>query len=259
MKGMILMSDIITEDKAYKIVEEFLEEILSEDRDIIALYVIGSLGGGYYRPGQSDIDTIIIVRDDTFITQKQIDEIADKYHRKYDIPKGFGSVLIRISELSPPYLKSEIDEFEFTIEIARLKTQGKAIYGLIEIEDIKMPSKKDFIKDALIMEHWFDKEFGYPIFDKLQITGCVNCILGYIRRYLIIEKNIFEFNKFKTIDIYLQNNPPILNNRAFEFINYKLNNKTNDTQEDLYMLRACGIDFRDFFNTRLLGVNKYSL
>lgn len=249
------MGDVISEEKALEIVNEFLAEILSEEKGILALYVIGSLGGGYYRPGQSDIDTVIIVCDDAAISQERVDKIAEKYQQKYNVPKGFGSVMIREFELLPPYVKSELEEFEFTIEIARLKTQGKAIYGSIKIDDIAMPTKGDFIKDALIMEHWFGKEFGYPMFDKLQITGCINCILGSLRRYLIIESNIFEFNKFKTIDTYLQNNPPLVNDKAFEFIRKKLNFEIDGNQEDLLMLRSCGIKFRDCFNQSLLNVD----
>lgn len=253
------MNDVISEEKALNIVHEFLAEILKVEIGVLALYVIGSLGGGYYRPGQSDIDTVIIVRNDAVITQKQIDTIADKYQQKHKVPKGFGSVMIRELELSPPYTKSELEEFEFTIEIARLKTQGKAIYGSINIENIKMPTKDDFIKDALIMEHWFGKEFGYPMFDKLQITGCVNCILGWLRRYLIIEKNIFEFNKFKTIDVYMRNTPPIINEEVFNFIRKKLNDEVVGEQEDLLMLRTCGIKFRDYLNLKLLNLDSRTL
>lgn len=161
--------------------------------------------------------------------------------------------------MSPPYTKSIVDEFEFTIEIARLKTQGKAIYGIINMDNIKMPAKDDFIKDALIMEHWFAKEFGYPMFDKLQITGCVNCILGILRRFLIIEKGIFEFNKFKTIEVYLQSNPPIVNQKAFDIIHKYINNETVWDQGDLSQLRNCGIEFRDYFNRMLLNTDSHIL
>ena len=118
-----------------------------------------------------------------------------------------------------------------------------------------MPAKADFIKDALIMENWFHKEFGYPMFDKLEMTGCVNSILMILRRYLIIEKNIFEFNKFKTIDAYLQNDPPIVDQQAFELVRRSLNNEAVESKEDLQLLQACGIQFRDYFNHMLLGID----
>lgn len=245
---------MITEAKAMEIVNGFLDEIRREDVGILALYVIGSLGGGYYRTGQSDIDTVIIVSNEAAITQKRMDEIAAKYWKNYSIPKGFGSIMIRLSELSPPYTKSETDEFEFTVEIARLKTQGKRIYGGINLDDVEMPSKEDFIKDAIIMEKWFAKEFGDPMFDKLQIVGCVNTILGCLRRYLMIEKRIFEFNKFKTIETYMCHEPPIVNKPVFDFIHKKLKDEVTGNDDDLYMLRMCGIQFRNYFNKRLLNL-----
>jgi len=253
------MDTVITESQAMGIVHEFLNEVRREDKDILALYLIGSLGGGYYRPGQSDIDTVIIVCDEAAITQKRMDKIAEKYWKNYNVPKGFGSIMIRLSELSPPYTKSETDEFEFTVEIARLKTQSKAVFGEINLDDVAMPSKEDFIKDAQIMEKWFAKEFGYPMFDKLQIAGCVNTILGCLRRFLMIEKRVFEFNKFLTIETYLHHEPPIVNVPVFDFIIRKLNNEVSGSDGDLQMLRKCGIEFRDFFNRRLLNLETSKL
>lgn len=73
------MTHVISEEKAFKIVQEFLTDILQISQDVLALYVIGSLGGGYYRPGQSDIDTAVIVRDNAAVTQEEIDQIAESY------------------------------------------------------------------------------------------------------------------------------------------------------------------------------------
>ena len=245
--------NMITQEKAMEIVQEFLAEIRRKEKGILALYVIGSLGGGYYRPGQSDIDTVIIVEDGAAITQKRMDRIAEKYRRKYDVPKGFGSVMIREAELAPPYTKSETDEFEFTVELARLKVQGKAVFGEINTDAIRMPFKEDFIRDAVIFEKWAAREFGYPGFEKLQIAGCVNSILMFLRRFLIIEKGVFEFNKFRMIDTYMRSEPPLVDERAFDFIQRKLRDEASGSKEDLLMLRACGARFRDYFNQALLG------
>lgn len=248
------MSSSISEEKAIEIVHKFLDEIRQEDSGVIALYLIGSLGGGYYRPGQSDIDTIIIVCDDAAITQKRMDEIAKKYWQSYKIPKGFGSIMIYLSELSPPYIKSEADDFEFTVEIARLKSQGKAVFGEINLDDIQMPSRDDFCKDALKMEKWFAKEFGYPMFEKLQIVGCVNTILGLLRRYLMIEKGVFEFNKFLTIESYMRNDPPLVDESIFNFIQKNLNEEVVGNDDDLHMLRKFGLQLQECLNRQLLNV-----
>ena len=247
------MRSVISEAKAMEIVHKFLRELRRKGDGILALYVIGSLGGGYYRPGQSDIDTVIIVADDAAITQERVNKIANKYWKRHRIPKGFGSVMIRLSELSPPYLKSETDEFEFTVELARLKTQGKAVFGGIDIDTISMPSREDFIKDGITFEKWADREFGDSMLNKLQITGCVNTIFMHMRRYLIIEKGVFEFNKFLTIEAYIRHAPPIVDEQAFEFIQKKLRDEVSGDDADLQMLRACGARFRAYFNRRLLN------
>lgn len=52
---------MITYEKAIKIAKEFAEKVQNMLKDnLLAVFAIGSLGSDYYRPGQSDIDTIII-------------------------------------------------------------------------------------------------------------------------------------------------------------------------------------------------------
>ncbi|MDR1465368.1 MAG: nucleotidyltransferase domain-containing protein [Oscillospiraceae bacterium] len=254
------MSKVITETRAMEIVEEFLTELRRGGaEDILALYVIGSLGGGYYRPGQSDIDTVILVRNGAGLTQARADEIAARYQKAYRVPKGFGSVLIHPAEMYPPYTKSETDEFEFTVEIARLKTQGKAVFGSVGLDAVPMPSRADFLRDVMIFERWSNRYFGAYPFQKIQFTGCVNSMLIFLRRWLIIEKNIFEFNKFRIIDAYLASDPPITDGQAFDLIRRKLAGETKGTRRDLAILRECGERFRTFFGHALLGVDIHTL
>ena len=245
----------ISEKQALCIVGEFVDEIRKEDAaGILAVYLIGSLGGGYYRAGESDIDTVILVRDDAAITQARMDEIASGYWKRYQVPKGFGSIMIRESELQPPYNNSQAEDFEFTVEIARLKTQGKAVFGTYDLNSVPMPDKAYLIRDAKIMEKWLEGEFGYPMFNKLGVTGCINCILGTMRRYLMVEKRIFEFNKFLTTAKYLENNPALSDPELFDFIRRYL--EGDDTEKDVFLprLRDFGIRLRDHYNRTLLGI-----
>jgi predicted nucleotidyltransferase len=250
------MQSVISEQRALEIVQEFLTEIRAIDDDgILALYVIGSLGGGYYRPGQSDIDTVIIVRDDAKLTEPQCDEIADKHQRKYAIPKGFGSIVIHESELYPPYIKSETDEFEFSVEIARLKTQGKAIYGKIDYLDrVPMPTREHLIKDGQIFERWITGATDVPDEDNLSETACVNSIMMYLRRFLMIEKGIFEFNKFLVVDVYLANQPPLVDESVFEYIQHYLQGELHSDDQRLLQLRESVKRFRKYYNKTLYGL-----
>jgi len=55
---------IIGENKAWRILDAYVEDCLAIDSEtLLAPYAVGSLGGGYYRPGQNDIDAVLIVRD----------------------------------------------------------------------------------------------------------------------------------------------------------------------------------------------------
>jgi predicted nucleotidyltransferase len=250
------VESVISEEKALEIVQEFLDEIRAIDGGgILALYVIGSLGGGYYRPGQSDIDTVIIVRDDARITEPRCDEIADEYQRKYAIPKGFGSIVIRESELYPPYTKSETDEFEFSVEIARLKTQGKAIYGKIDyLDSVPMPTREHLIKDGQIFERWIAGTAAVPDENNLSETACVNSVLMYLRRFLMIEKGVFEFNKFRVVDAYLRNQPPLIDESVFAYIRRYLRGEVHADAQQLAELRGCVKRFRKYYNQTLYGL-----
>lgn len=249
------MESIITREQALEIVNEFKNELLTHDPNgLLALYLIGSLGGGYYRPGQSDIDTILIVKENAVLTQEKAEEIAAVYQERYHVPKGFGAVLIYERELFPPYLKSEEEEFEFSVEIARLKTQGFLFYGDYSLDHIPMPTKDHLIKDAIIMENWFHSVFGYPMYDQLDTVSCINTILIQMRRFLMIEHNVFEFNKFKTIDTYLQYHPTVTDDRVFSFIMQYLRGDVLESQQDLDMLRTFGQMLSNHNNKTLLQI-----
>jgi hypothetical protein len=246
-------NEIISENRAWEIISEFVHDLINLDKNsILAVFAIGSLGGGYYRPGKSDIDTIVIVKNDTMATQEEVDRIATGYWQKFHIPKGFGSIMIAERDLFPPYQKSDDGDFEFSVEIVRLKLQGKTVYGSYDLSSVPMPTKNELIHDALIMENWFDKEFGIEMFDKLGYVGCVNTILIYLRRYLMIEKNIFVFNKFSTVENYLNNEPPIIDHQIFALINDILNGHEAIINE-LDILRRFGNQIRPYMNERLLN------
>ena len=65
------------------------------------------MGSDYYRPGQSDIDTAIITacdRKEVSVMDKEIEGIADRYWKEYDVPKGFGAIVFAEEQLYPPYV-----------------------------------------------------------------------------------------------------------------------------------------------------------
>ena len=223
---------LIQREEAVRIAEEFADEIceLYQNR-ILAVYAIGSLGSDYYRPGQSDIDIALITdftSDEEPNAVKRIDEIADVYWKRYQVPKGFGSIVFTTEQLYPPY---DVEK-ELVLEILRLKLQSKLLWGDYDIEAIPFPTKQDIINDARHFQEWVDEsKVKDPNFGITSVQMLVNSTLIALKRYLMIEHNIIEFNKFKVIGLYMNNNPPISNAEVFSFIADVLSGKERNIDE----------------------------
>ena len=115
------MKQIFLKD-AIDIAKKFAEEIVRIYPDTLAVYAIGSIGGGYYRPGQSDIDTVVIMdctRAQANDRITAVEAVADRYWKEYSVPKGFGAIVLGKEQLMPPYIPEE----ELVMEIIRLKAQ----------------------------------------------------------------------------------------------------------------------------------------
>lgn len=226
---------MISYEQAIDIAQQFANDvnILLKDK-LLAVFAIGSLGSDYYRPGQSDIDTIIITslkREELKIYRKDIRKIADSYQEKYNVPKGFGAILLAEEQLYPPYIPEE----ELILEIYRIKLQSKLIYGNYDITKIPNPTKKDIIEDAKSFEKWRQEEHrSNPDFKINNNIMLVNSTLMMLKRYLIIKCDIIEFNKFKVIDLYIKNNPPYADEELFEFIEKSLHNENTEIEKGVF-------------------------
>ena len=242
----------ISYDEAIEIAQRFAEELKGKYKDkILAVLAIGSLGSDYYRPGQSDIDTVVITaynRNELSAIEAEIEAIADRYWKEYDIPKGFGAIVFAEEQLYPPYIPKE----ELILEILRLITQSKLIYGDYDIKKIPMPDKQAIIDNENAFEDWIaeekakdEKNEPQTTFSELDRQVFINSTLWHIKRYLMIKCDIIEFNKFKVIDLYLKNNPPVINQETFDIINKALHNGYEViSDEQMQSLNEWREDFR---------------
>jgi hypothetical protein len=116
----------IDEDRAWSILHKYAADCPRIDSStLVALYATGSLAGGYYRPGHSDIDAVLIIENgsehiwgNSEEPSKSLSELNRCYFRTYRIPKDFGPFPLQERELFPPY---DPGADVLTLEIARLK------------------------------------------------------------------------------------------------------------------------------------------
>lgn len=215
----------ISLEKALSIAQAFSHEISDAfPGKILAVFAIGSLGGGYYRPGQSDIDTVVITscsRDDRPAIARAVRRTANYYQENYNVPKGFGAIVFAEEQLYPPYRKEE----ELIQEILRLKAQGLLVFGAYDLSAIPSPQTQDIIDDARVFQAWADEQKRLdPDFGIHDTVSFVNSTLIALRRYLMIAHGIIDFNKFHIIDQYLTHQPPVVNPAIFDFIQRYLQN-----------------------------------
>lgn len=169
--------------EAWAIAHRFAEEaqtILAHD--LVAVVVVGSLAAGNYIPGRSDIDIIVVTRDecpDEPITA--IAHMAARYWKQYGFRKGFGGYGIRLRDLQPPYgiLHDEV------YEILQLKRRGQVISGYLNLSQIPEPSSEDLRRSLadLVPDLVGAWERSYPA--PIDSTDAqVNTILYWMRLFV---------------------------------------------------------------------------
>lgn len=194
---------MLSEKRAWKISREFSYEIANIiGKNLKAVVVIGSLAGGYYRPGTSDIDTAVIVDDECPREQKlQIRKIANIYRDKYSIPKDLGAVIIMEQELYPPYDPNR----ELVPEILRIKHQGIIVQGFYDISKIPVPTNEDFKSYARVFYPWLRRNFidNRPV-EALTVDAVVNTLLYEMRLFLWDAHKEFVLNKEEVFRRFLE-------------------------------------------------------
>ena len=247
---------IIDEKAAWDILQKFSEDCREIDSSsLIAIYATGSLPGGYYRPGQSDIDAVLIIKNgsedvwgNSEKPSKALEELNRQYLEMYQIPKDFGPFPLQESELFPPY---DPENDFLTQEITRLKFQGKLVYGNFDLEEIPLPSIENILADAKHFEEWWRDQFSIATkVEGMSPEACVNTILIHLRRFLQIKRGVIEFNKLKVVATYLDNEPPFINSEALRLVTDSLALQIL-TDDDIEFLRGYVEELRSKMNVHL--------
>ena len=118
----------ISEALAWEIVEEFARDLAAAlGYQLLSAVVIGGLGAGTYRPGISDIDTVVIVTPNALLAaEPPVARLREEYRARYQVPREFGAILLTPAQLCPPYPPEE----DLVPEVQRLVDQGRLAYGV---------------------------------------------------------------------------------------------------------------------------------
>jgi hypothetical protein len=209
---------ILDETGAWRILHAFTRDCLLRDPGSLrAVFAVGPLAGGYYQPASSELQMVLIAADRSrptwgrcFAPGPALEVLNDRYRRAYHLSQESGASALLESELTPPYLNGQAVPL-----IARLKSEGRLLWGNADLSSVPMPSSKDLRRAARQYESWWAA--AYPSDDDvfaLDLASTAGAIREHIFRYLWIERDEIEFRPSRQVQRFLAVDAPGLDPAA---------------------------------------------
>ncbi len=177
--------------------------------DLQAIFCIGSLPGNYFRPGQSDLDIVVLLSGNLPTSEKE-----QKRHN------DLAETLKALTSQSEPYEMEAL--IRYTPEIvrdpnsgilpnpdltARLYLQSVLLHGEFDYAALELPNGREFRQDAQkYLDQWRETWQG-RFFEEATPAQMVKHALTLIRLYLACCRGIIAYDKTRLVQIYQSNNP----------------------------------------------------
>jgi predicted nucleotidyltransferase len=168
------------------------------------LFVIGSLAGGYYKPGQSDVDLVALfagsppAEDETKRLAELLEALVGERPANLDIdilPRYESD--LAIDPDSGLYFNPDL--------VARLLIQSKKLAGSYDLSQLKMPGPRDFQAEFPSQLSWWRANHG-PLETCAQPLQAKYLLL-VLRSWMAVLCKQLIYNKTELIAAYWQANP----------------------------------------------------
>jgi len=197
---------------AWQELHRFSDQIRAlQSAEIRAVFAIGSLPGGYFRPGQSDLDAVVVLagsppRDDARCrTHQQLSETIRDLASAAK-PYELEATCVYESELIRDPKTGLLPRPDFA---SRLLIQSQLLMGEFDLEMIDNPMPQDFIPIAEhYLEYWREKQ-GPVSSATVPLAELVKHALTLMRYYLIIRRQHVQYNKFLLVQDYERLTPEL--------------------------------------------------
>ena len=172
--------------------------------DARAVYAVGSLPQGAYRPGLSDIDLVLVLAGDGEIPDAEVEaarrEAASAGETRIDV----GCVILRETDLTPPFPP----EREVAPEVLRLDDEGLRLTGDDVRPKIVRPKRSDLVAfirhyDELVRQTVFCPDSGEdPSWRERHGLAAAAC-----RHYIFVRENLLIWRKQDTLMAFSMGHP----------------------------------------------------
>lgn len=234
----------ISKEEALEMINEYAT-LLTDYYKTATIFCVGSLAEDDYKENRSDIDVAVVTKNDEEL--KKVEDISKeiikliKSKHKTDIE--FEAYVKPEKEVLPPY---EFGKNQ-TIEAMRLKKQAKLIKGEFNPEIIPIPSREDFLKDAITRDEAMVEEKGEHFIDDLNNKKIINLILEYLRLELITDFEHMQFNKTKIIEESLERS--LIDSKTCSILKKIRNNEPLTEDEIIFSKKIAEKKRNQFVNT----------
>lgn len=178
---------------------------------IRAAFVIGSFPGGYFRPGQSDLDVVIILggsppTDEPTCQQHQTLRQAIRRIASTASPYEIEPLFIYEAELKRDPHSGLLPHADFA---SRLLLQSQLLMGEFDLNQVDQPLPQDFIVVLQRYLEYFQHKIIPDGIDQAPLPALVKHVLTLMRYALIICRHHVQYNKLAVLQDYLRLIPEI--------------------------------------------------
>lgn len=228
----------LTEQQAWHILEAYAHEVFQlGSPDLLAVFTIGSLAGGYYRPGQSDLDAVLVLRDGSDIpSSPDLVSINRKYEETYAHQTGFESIPV----FEGIFISRSDDGLLFNPQLnARMKLQSCLLAGNYDLDSIPMPTRQDWRIDVSRLEADWQAAGGDAQLLRMGAKSIANHALMRMRQYLVLCCERICFNKFNLVEIYIEQNLLYRDKSKLRLLWKQLDGQTLDEADVSELRKLC--------------------
>ena len=209
---MLLHPEPTTAEKeAWQALQAFSTELVEMNlADLIAVISIGSLPGGYYRPGASDLDVVAL-----FAGGPPSAELAKAITTQLElaastfVEKTRGATIECLPRWEVDLMRGADGQLPKPDLNARLNLQSSLLWGNFPLGKVEMPGPADFLWESKHFQAYWHEKNGPDAFACASEKALVNYAIGLMRLYLAFRRNVVIYDKSQIMRVFGDNAPEV--------------------------------------------------
>ncbi len=182
--------------------------------EVRAIFSIGSLPGGYFRPGQSDLDVLVLLRgtpnaEMVFSAAQQEEKQQLETLAAQAAPYEMELIFLHESRLQRDPQTGRLPYADF---VQRLLSQSKLLWGAFDLSSLEAPGTEDLACAFRRYLEYLQKKHGGDLqifWKKGGIAELLKHALVLMRTFLQVQRGELEYDKTQLVRRYCESQAPV--------------------------------------------------